>query len=72
MHQYSTFKAGVYRFLRVTGAMLLALVIPTVLEAIPHVSFDPKTQAAITAILIPTLTALDKVLRDKGYYGTSL
>ena len=60
-------RAGV-RFLRVAGASVLALIIPSFVELLLALELNPQLQNAITAILVPLLVAGDKLAREMGFY----
>lgn len=59
---------GLYRFLRVAGGMVLALIIPSLIDLLGVLELSSEFQAVSTLILVPALIALDKILREKGVY----
>lgn len=64
-------KATVDRFVRVVGGQVLGVAITSTISFITGNGFDPQ-YAYIGTVLGAALTALDKFLRDKGVYGSSL
>ena len=51
------------RFLRVSGATILALLIPALADLLGQLELSDAGKGIITLILIPALTAIGKALR---------
>ena len=60
-------RAGL-RWLRVAAAGVLASVIPSLIDLLPQLELGPELRGLLVAILIPTLVALDKLLRERAIY----
>lgn len=56
------------RWFRSASAIVLAAIIPEIIRILGELQFSVEVQAIITGVLIPTLLALDKIARDKGWY----
>ena len=54
------------RFLRNALWTLVSLVIPALADTLLELQLDDATKGLLTVVLIPTLTGIEKALRDKG------
>lgn len=61
---YSPTKAALTRFGRVLMYTVIGAAIPAIIQLLSNYHFSTTLQLAVTALLIPGLTALDKYLRD--------
>lgn len=59
--------AGV-RWLRVAVAMVLASLIPNLLNLLPQLELSETASVLVAGLLVPTLVAADKFFRAKGWY----